>query len=378
MPRQSKEGLERRIGPASELIVDDDNRPLLVRWMVAAGICTDWGLAAMNSNVQLANMYHEFGPEVIDYPPPPAIPNADNAFARLVRHVEATGFAPLDSSAVRAEIEDWITEPFAADYIGKLIEAHRPPPVVIHIAHPDGTVRPLEGLHHCQTAEVIQVAALGDPVMLVGPAGCGKTTIGHMTSVALSLPFYVTSTVFDTHELLGFVDGHGTYHRTAFRDAFENGGVWVADEIDAWDAAALLAANSALANGYVTFPDGQTPVYRHENFRMIACANTFGKGADRVYIGRNQLDAASLDRFAVIAVDYDNSLEMSLAGGNLDWFNYVLRVRRKCDDHGVRHVVSTRAIVKGSRALATGMDRQRVEDIYLWKGMSESDRRKVA
>ena len=28
----------------------------------------------------------------------------------------------------------------------------------------------------------------------------------------------------------------------------------VADEIDAWDVAALLAANSALANGFCTFP----------------------------------------------------------------------------------------------------------------------------
>jgi cobaltochelatase CobS len=191
------------------------------------------------------------------------------------------------------------------------------------------------------------------------------------------LPFYITSTVIDTHELMGFVDGHGVYHRTPFREAYENGGVWVADEIDAWDAAALLTANSALANGIATFPDSHTPVKRHPDFRMIATANTFGHGADRVYIGRNELDAASLDRFAVIAIDYDTTLEQALSNGNPLWLNRVWQVREQVQSRNIRHVVSTRAIINGSIALSVGIPQREVEEMYLFKGMSKSDREKI-
>jgi len=382
------ENIENVIGPSSELIVTDANRQNLIIWAnykhqldmpFPPGAAGD---ASRLSNPELANLYHAHGP---------GAKLISGAFAELVRHVERTGFAPVDTDVISRIIGDAIrvNNEIITDQIGieiaKFVEAlpgivaellkGHVAPVRIEIAE-RGEVRVLEGLHHSQTAEIIQIASMGHPVMMVGPAGCGKTTIGEMVSRALDLSFFITSTVFDTHELMGFVDGHGNYHRTPFRDAFENGGVWIADEIDAWDAAALLAANSALANGYVTFPDGQQPVRRHENFRMIACANTFGKGADRVYIGRNQLDAASLDRFAVVPIDYDRNLEMRLTT-NAGWANEVWNVRDKVETKNIRHVVSTRAIINGSRALAIGMDIERVRDIYLFKGLSEADRKKV-
>jgi hypothetical protein len=381
------ENIEAVIGPAENLIVDDDTmRTNLIGWANlkhGTGMPFPPGVqsASTLTNVELANLYHAHGPGA----KPPAPVKIDGAFARLVRAVEETGFAPVDvrrvmaivNEAMRANNEIIVTQ--LNIEIGKVIEQiealARPAPVRIELVKPEG-VQPLEGLHHVMTGEVIQIANLGDPIMMVGPAGAGKTTIGEMTAKALDLPFLITSTVFDTHELMGFVDGHGNYHRTAFRNAFEHGGVWVADEIDAWDAAALLAANSALANGYVTFPDNQIPVNRHPNFRMIACANTFGTGASPVYIGRNQLDAASLDRFAMIRVDYDRALESALSV-NHEWTQEVWDFRRKVNAKNIRHVVSTRAIIKGSRALHSGKDWDRVREIYLYKGMSEADRKKV-
>ncbi|MCH7728630.1 MAG: hypothetical protein IH991_19420, partial [Planctomycetes bacterium] len=72
----------------------------------------------------------------------------------------------------------------------------------------------------------------------------------------------------------------------------------------------LVVVNAALANGHLRLPDGTT-VDRHADFVCAAAANTFGTGADRQYVGRNQLDAATLDRFAAcrLAFDYDVDLE---------------------------------------------------------------------
>src|SRR5690606_16360641 len=49
------------------------------------------------------------------------------------------------------------------------------------------------------------------------------------------------------------------------------------------------------------------------------CANTYGRGNDRLYVGRNQLDEATLDRFRIgtIPMDYDS-------GEVLDEDNYKL------------------------------------------------------
>lgn len=169
----------------------------------------------------------------------------------------------------------------------------------------------------------------------------------------------------------------GKYHTTPFRKAFEYGGVWVADEIDAWDASAMLAANSALANGYSTFPDVETPILKHPDFRMIATANTFGSGADRVYVGRNELDAATLDRFAVVEINYDLTLEQMFSRKNSNWLNYVWQIRKKIEEKKIRHVVSSRAISMGATALEAGLKWDEVKEIYLLKGMSENDRKKL-
>ena len=144
---------------------------------------------------------------------------------------------------------------------------------------------------------VLQISALGINQMLVGPAGSGKTTLAAQVAQALNLEFYFTGALQTKYDIIGFIDGNGIYHRTAFRNAFENGGVFLWDEIDSSDARAMVAFNSALENDTADFPDGN--VKRHPDFISIASANTYGRGADRMYIGRNHLDAATLDRFVV-------------------------------------------------------------------------------
>ncbi|MEO1158615.1 MAG: hypothetical protein AAFX32_15270, partial [Pseudomonadota bacterium] len=149
-------------------------------------------------------------------------------------------------------------------------------------------------------------------------------------------------------------------------DAFENGGLFLFDEVDASAPAAVLALNAALSNGKMDFPDAC--VDAHADFKVIAASNTFWTGADRTYVGRNQLDGATLDRFIMIGIDYDEEMERKLAG-NDEWTDFVQRVRAAVKDMEIRHVVSPRAAIMGAKLLEEGMDLDEVKAIVLWKGL---------
>lgn len=158
-------------------------------------------------------------------------------------------------------------------------------------------------------------AKLGKNIMLVGPAGCGKTTAAEQLAQALGVPFHnLTFTagasetwLFGRQTPNGFVPG-------SFWLAYKDGGVFLADEFDAGDANLILSINTAIENGHCFNPINGESVKRHKDFVLIAACNTFGKGADGTYTGRNRLDAASLRRFAgsTIAVDYNPEIEKAL------------------------------------------------------------------
>ena len=222
----------------------------------------------------------------------------------------------------------------------------------------------------------LTITANNLPVALIGPAGSGKTTLAEHIAEALGLPFYMLGALTGTHELLGYLDAAGNYHGTPFRQAFEHGGVFLLDEVDGSDPAVPLAMNSAIANGWQPFPDAKAPVRRHADFRILAGANTYWTGADRVYVGRNQLDGATLDRFAMLDQGYDESLERQLAGLDL-WTNYVQAVRRAVADQKVRHIVSMRASINGATMLRAGLAPATVSAAILWKGLSADTIRKI-
>jgi len=158
-------------------------------------------------------------------------------------------------------------------------------------------------------------AKLNKNIMLVGPAGCGKTTAASQLAEALGLKFYnLTFTagasetwLFGRQTPNGFIDG-------SFWLAYKNGGVFLADEFDAGDANLVLSINTAIENGHCFNPINGENINRHKDFVLVAACNTFGKGADATYTGRNRLDAASLRRFAgsVIQVDYNEDIEEML------------------------------------------------------------------
>ena len=84
---------------------------------------------------------------------------------------------------------------------------------------------------------------------------------------------------------------------------------------------------------------------RHKDFRIIAAANTWGKGSDMQYVGRNALDGATLDRFDNIYLDYDRKLESNLYP-NDEVLKFMWSFRDAVDKAKIHHIVSTRGIGK--------------------------------
>jgi hypothetical protein len=230
------------------------------------------------------------------------------------------------------------------------------------------------GKQHSQLPTLINLVASKVNIYLVGPAGSGKTHAAEQCAIALNVPFHFTGAVASEFKLTGFKNAMGEYVSTEFREAYENGGVFLFDEIDASYPQAVLAFNAALSNDFMDFPDKR--VIRHKDFYCIAAANTYGQGADRQYVGRNQLDAASLDRFAFLDWKYDTNLERELTI-NDEWCDYVQKVRGVIEKNKIRHIVSPRASMSGAKLLALGIERDVVESTILWKGLDEMTKLKI-
>lgn len=229
---------------------------------------------------------------------------------------------------------------------------------------------------HYLFEEILVAVNTGIPVALIGPAGSGKSTVCEQIADALNLPYYLQNSVSGAHELSGYMDAHGKYNTTAFRQCFETGGIILVDEVDTSDAGALKWINTALANGHATFPDQAKPVGRHKDFRIVIAANTYGNGADRMYVGANQLDASTLDRFVFFDFRYDEKLEQMLAG-NLKWTQRVQSLRKAALKEKARIVISPRASIHGAKLLAAGWAANVVEDRVIWKGVDEELRLRI-
>jgi MoxR-like ATPase len=207
----------------------------------------------------------------------------------------------------------------------------------------------------------VKLVACGQEVMLVGPAGSGKSFTSRQIAKALNLNFYATSMSAGVDEsiLQGWLlpvgeGGKFEYVYSVFATAFKFGGVMLIDELDAADPNMLLIINDAVANGEFIVPmKHEDPVIkRHPDFRLIVAANTFGHGSDRKYVGRNQLDEATLSRFRMgqIFIDFDEKLEKKIFDERVVDYGHTLRKRIR-NVNGWLRDVSTRDIAKAHQKL---------------------------
>ena len=305
----------------------------------------------------------------------PALDAAASQFAAAIAALTANQSQPLDESRVREIATDVALEAIA--------EVATPRVYEIHI--PEHDAKTVEGNVHARFEDVVKIVGAGLHAYLVGPPGTGKTTLCSQVADALSLDFAMISCdpTMPASKLFGFVDANGTERRTPFWDVYENGGLFLFDEIDNAHPGIIAGMNSALANGHCAF--ASRIVKRSPNFRCVAAANTFGTGATRQFVGRNQLDAATLDRFVTVVVDIDETLEEALTLGSLpenvvlakEWLARVREWRGNVASKNLQVIISPRASIEGARLLGIGFTMAEVADMKVWKGIDAATRAKI-
>lgn len=215
----------------------------------------------------------------------------------------------------------------------------------------DGKKVEIDGVQHEKFETVLKFVANNEPVFLTGPAGSGKNVLCKQVAQALGLKFYFTNAVTQEYKLTGFTDANGRYQETQFYKAFTQGGVFMLDEMDASIPEVLIILNAAIANRYFDFPAPIGYVEAHPDFRVIAAGNTIGQGADFEYVGRNQLDAASLDRFAVVEIDYSPTIENAVTLGDTELVEFCRAFRKEAKRAGLAVIVSYRGMGRMAKML---------------------------
>lgn len=254
----------------------------------------------------------------------------------------AQASAVIDLSGLTSYVDQRIEEK-AADL--------KPTRVVHAVQVNDQEPVEVEGVLPDQYGSICTLIGARKNIMLVGPTGCGKSHVAVKAAEGMQMRYAVESMSGGASEsvLQGYLlptgdAGRFEYHASQFVDLYENGGVMILEEVDGADPNVLLILNNALANGSMSVPQrlGNTVINRHPDFVCICIANTFGHGADRMYAGRMQQDAAFLDRFRIgmVELDYSKQVEESLVDTEvLVWGRAV----RKCiEDNRLRRALSTR------------------------------------
>jgi len=235
-------------------------------------------------------------------------------------------------SGLQDEFKNWVDSNYGPSYIAPKI-----------YVKPTG--EPISGVVNVKFGNVLRWVALNTPVLLTGPAGCGKNVLVSQIAEHLGMPFVVLNRIQDAAELQGFKTVDGEYAITPFihfcKDCIEKDidGIVLFDEIDGSDANALIAINDAVSSRAITLADNSHLDLRKIHF--MACANTWGTGATDEYVGRNQLDSATLNRFRPVEIDYDPKVEESICTDKvlLKFFREFREATKKC---GIRHIVSYR------------------------------------
>ena len=177
-----------------------------------------------------------------------------------------------------------------------------------HVSHNVTNYTSVKGQHY-QLKPLIEVMGSGEPAMIIGPTGSGKTRVTHAVKQALACKHYAIRQVNKqtaTHDLIGFSNSSGAYVPGVFTKIIQEGGLAVIDEIDNGNSNVLMIIKGILS-GHIYMPYGMQEV--SPKCHLMCTANTWGLGPDREYIGRNALDVALLNEFVCVEWPYDVNAE---------------------------------------------------------------------
>jgi hypothetical protein len=314
------------------------------------------------------------------------IPTPDKPFAPIPAPAPAMGGDALSGvlsgivQAIIPMVQDGFTE-HVRDEIEKAVSglSVAKPITIKRVDAPD---KPM-GIQHKLFPRIVELVENRNNMrkrkhpMLVGPSGGGKTTLGINVAKAVDLKFYGVSMsrTMLQYELLGFKSaGSGEYQATPLYYAYKDGGLLFLDEIDSSSDNALTQLHALLENGSHEFPMGRIDM--HKDFVCIAAANTYGRGADRQYVGRTQLDAATIDRFIFLDFEYDEVMERAIVGNDA-WVDKVQKIRKAAFELKERVVISPRASIDGADLLALGWKEKDILDSVLWKGTDKNISKRI-
>lgn len=298
----------------------------------------------------------------------------------------AESLAPkIDEDAIRAIVNDAIGDGLSEDRIKSLVRAAG---VQRHEIVVNGELRDMPAVHHSMLPAIVKRLGAGVPgkrlnLFLPGPAGSGKSTVVEQAAEMLGLGFASMSLgpTTPTSKFFGFNDANGRFNETDFYRAYTQGWVFLIDEMDNGHPGLLAELNQALANSTAAFANGMAP--KHPDFRCCATGNTFGKGPDRLFVGRNILDAATLDRFVVKEFPIDETMETraAMAFANDENESVIARyvalvqdVRKRVSDARLQIVVSPRASIDGALMLSADIPVDEVIEERLIPGMAADTR----
>lgn len=285
------------------------------------------------------------------------------------------------TDGIGGKLEQMLVEVLAKESVDQVVEFAKPIleqhildefgvlPQKHEVVTPDGK-REIQGVVHEKFEDVLNLVNLDIPVFLTGQAGTGKNVICKQVAESLGLDFYFTNAVTQEYQLKGFIDANGKFHETQFYKAFTQGGLFFLDEMDGSIPETLIILNSAIANRYFDFPIGK--VEAHPDFRIISAGNTCGTGADIEYTGRFQLDASSLDRFALIEIEYSPAIERAVTNDNEELCRFAHDFRSVTSQCGIRCLFTYRSLERITK-LEKVFDLSKAIQISLTKGLRKDD-----
>lgn len=233
------------------------------------------------------------------------------------------------------------------------------PPVPSPAPEPEPTI--YDGRHK-DFGKVLSRIKAGITPWLHGEAGTGKTTLAIQIAEALELPFYGKSVTAQMTEVsfFGYTDANGQVVRTPFREAWENGGVFLLDEASSATPNLAAGINMALANGKVAFPDRM--IDRHDDCIIIAAANDTGQGPTPKYPKGIKQDASFLDRFVMTELVLDQRVVDAAVKDRItdpvmraEWLRLWKKARQNVLKYGLTNVVITpRSAMDGATLRSIG------------------------
>ena len=341
-------------------------------------IDTSTGKRMRDTPSYVAKVEAKFFEEASSTPSAPELPTgvpqpvAQAANALQLPLMDATaasqGLATMFASLLMGAIKSPDVEKMVMDAVKEVATQKIPRPMEVKFQESSVVI---DNVHNKFTT-VLERLKTTKNIMLVGPAGCGKSHLAEQVAESLGLDYSSVSCSSDmsssvlTGWLLPSDGGKFEYAPSDFINLYENGGVFLLDEMDAADPSILLIINQALANGRITIPQrkGNTVVKRHPNFIAVAATNTFGRGGNLMY-SRERLDESTIDRSrsGMIELDYDPELEAKLVDPEvLEWG---LAVRERIINARLKRVISTR-FLRDASALKehAGYSLKQIKEIF--------------